>query len=96
MKMVETIFFQNPESLAIGVFIVLFAVTFSVLIRQTRLEKGICIFIALIVSLIAAWKLYSERFYDMEWLLAWVLILAVVGLLIKLFWPFVRHVRRSF
>lgn len=91
----EYLVFEHPEALAVGVFIILFIVSNYAIVKFIR-NKGIALIVSLLIAGIAAWKLYSERFYGWEGTLAFVLIAAVIVIIIKIFLSFFKGVRRGF
>lgn len=95
MDISEYLMLQNPELLAIGVFIILFAIAFSVLIRVIH-NKGITLVVSLIIALIAAWNLYKGEFYGWESVIVVLLIIAVVVIFLKILWAFVKNIKTTF
>lgn len=83
-------FEEHPESLAIGVFLILFAVT-SYIMGKALGHKGSAVTIALVISLATAWQLYRERFYGWEGTLAFVIYVAVFAILLKILFMFFRR-----
>ena len=94
--MVNFLSFQNPESLAIGVALLLFLFTFTILKRFAGFNKGILIIIGFSISVITAWQLYREEFYGWEGTLGVVLYIVIIGFILKIFWAFFRGTKRSF
>ncbi len=92
----ELFYFENPESLAIGVFIVLFALSFLILNRFLANNKGVSLIVALTISLIASWRLYNERFYGWESLLGFVIIIFVILFFLRIIWRFIGFGRQTF
>lgn len=92
----EFFYFENPESLAIGVFIVLFALTFSILNKFLVDNKGVNLIVALAISLIASWRLYNERFYGWETLLGFVIIVFVILFFLRIIWRFIGFGKQTF
>ena len=91
----EYLVFEHPEALAAGVFIILFVVSHYVIVKFIR-NKGIALIVSFLIAGIAAWKLYSERFYGWEGTLAFVLIVAVIVIIIKIFFSFFKGARKGF
>ena len=92
---IEYLRFENPESLAIGVFIALFTISFMVLIKPFK-QRGITLIISLAISAIASWYLYKERFYGFEDSLAIILFIVVIAVFLKILWPFVKNLKKIF
>jgi len=55
-------FQDNPLSLAIGVFIILFAVAFILLGKAFKNNKGAAIVVSLILAIVSSYNLFKERF----------------------------------
>jgi len=91
----EILQFENPEVLAIGIFIVSFIVSFRMIFYILK-NKGPALIAALAISLLSAWKLYQERYYGWEGTLAILLIVIIVIIIGRIFWAFIRNARRSF
>lgn len=87
-------FEENPTSLAIGVFIILFAVSYTAFNKAfNKKNQAVALIIALIISVLAALKLYTERFYGYEATLAVLIYILVIALFLRIAWAFVRHLR---
>ena len=84
--------FQNPEGLAIGVFIILFVISYSILSKFLK-EKGINLIISFMISLIAARQLYKNRFFEWEASLAVMIIVIIAFILFKVFSSFFKFNR---
>ncbi len=82
--------FQDPAGLALGVFIVLFAIFYFFLNRLLKNNRGMAILISFAISAVAAWKLLTERFYGYEETLAVFLIILVIAVFIRIFWGIIR------
>ena len=80
----------NPVGLAIGVFIILFAVTYSVL-EQWFNNRGASLPTAFIVGALAAWNLYNRRFYGWEATIVFLLYVALMVLFLRMIWAFFKH-----
>ena len=82
-------FIEHPEGLAAGVFLIIFTIAYT-LILQLFKDRGTSLVIALVISTIAAWGLYRERFYGWEFSLGtiFILIVFVFG-----FWLIIRMFR---
>ena len=85
---------ENQGVLAIGVFIIIFAVANYALVKFIR-NRGISLLISFLIGLIVAWKLYTERFYGWEGFLAFVLIVIAIAIFLKIFLAFFRSFRRG-
>ena len=94
VMVLEYLTFEHPESLAIGVFIIIFAVANYALVKFIR-NRGTSLLISFLIGLIVAWKLYTERFYGWEGTLAFVLIVIAIAIFLKIFLAFFRNFRRS-
>jgi len=90
--MVSEYFFQNPEVFAIAIGFIVCLVTFSVLSR--RFDKGSSILIGLVVGILTAYNLFINDFYGWEETLVFVIYLVVIALVIKIFIPFFKSVKR--
>ena len=86
-------FTDHPEGLALGIFIILFGVIFSVFGSRLK-NKGMLFIIALAISGIAAWNLYTNEFYGWTDTLVFVLYLAVIALFLRMIWAFFRFNRK--
>ena len=84
--------FQNQESLAIGVFIILFVISYSLLLRFMK-ERGISLILSFVISLIAARQLYNNRFFEWEASLAVTIIALIAVVLFKAFSSFFKFNR---
>ena len=81
--------FENPETLAVAIGVLIFVVSYFVLIRFFK-AKGMTLLISFIIALIVTWNLYKERFYEWETGLAIVLVIIVVVILFRIVRGFVR------
>lgn len=94
LKMVNS-FFQNPESLIIGVFIILLVISYTILIRFFR-ERGIAMIVSILIALISSYGLYKKDFHEWEGSLAAILVLVIIFIFIRLFSPLLRNVKLSY
>lgn len=95
--MIEEYFrLDNPVSLAIGVFIILFALGYYFLNKFRPDQKGAMIAASLAIASIATWQLYKERYYGWEGMLIFVFAAVVLLLFLKILWSFVKHTQRNF
>ena len=78
--------------MAIGVFIILFAVVFYVISKFLN-NSGASLVISLAISAMASWKLYNERFYGWEASLSSSTLVVVIALFIIMIWAFLRFVK---
>ena len=95
MNIMDYLTFQNPEVLAMCLGAILFIISFLVIQKFMR-NKLISMIISIIVGLLAGWNLYNNRFYDLERPLAFCLILAMIGVLVKLIFSFVKRSKRGY
>ena len=93
--MIEYSFAEHPEALAIGIFIIMFAVL-SYLLSKMNIGKMPAAISALSISLIGSWYLYNERFFGLEGILAFVIYLAVAALFLRILWAFFKFLKSSF
>lgn len=94
--MIEEGFFQNPESLAIAVALLIFIMSFVVLRKVTKMEKGVLLVISFVISVGVAWQLYKQRFYGWEGSLAVILVVIVIVLFVMILLAFIKFIRRNF
>ena len=87
--------FENQETLAIAVGVLLFIIIVY-LLKKVALPRGPGILIAFAFAVMATWKLYKERFYGWEGFLAFVLVIAVLGVLLKILIAFFKNVKHTF
>lgn len=88
-------FEEHPEGLAIGVFIILFTLSYTILAKTAfKKNTALAIIISLIISGLAALKLMTERFYGYESILAVLMYIAIIGIFLKIAWAFIRNFRR--
>ena len=62
---IEWFTFESTGALAIGVFIILFAIS-NLVLRRFMQSKGVATVVALIVSIIATFGVYKNGFYGFE------------------------------
>lgn len=91
----DILLFENLETLAIAIGFLLFVISFFILAKMLR-SRGPALIIALVIASITSWQLYVRRFYGWERILAVGLIIAVLAVLVKIFWAFIRGARRQF
>ncbi len=91
----EYFVFQSAEGLAAGVFLVLFAAAYSVLIKFMKSKMPVFM-ISLIIAGIAAWQLYKERYYGWESLLAFLMIVFAIIIFVKIILSFFRGAKTIF
>lgn len=88
MELIDIISFKEPAGLAVGIFIILFAVL-NFMLSKFMKENKTSVVVSFALSAIAAWQLYKERFYGWEETLAvslWIMIIGVfLSFFIKLF-----------
>ena len=65
---IDYFLFEHPEALAVGIFIIVFAVGFEMIFKVFN-NKAIALVISLIISSFAGFQLYKERFYGFEMVL---------------------------
>ena len=95
VELIELLSFQNRETLAVALGLLLFIILFHLLSR--RLDKGPSIIVAFAASLIASWQIYTNEFYGFEKTLAFLLYLALIGIAVKfVLLPFIRFFRKQF
>ena len=91
----EYLQFQNPEFVAVVIGLLLFIIA-TVVLRKMNLGGGIVFVAALAISIMSSWYLFkSGMIYEVQSLPV-VILLLVIGLLVVLFLPFGRFLRRNF
>ena len=95
ISVLDYLSFENQETLAVAVGFLVFIIIVY-LLGKMALPKGPGILIAFAVAAMATWKLYKESFYGWEGFLAFVIIIAVLGVLLKILIAFFKNVGRSF
>lgn len=89
MALADFIAFENPFFITFIVGLLIFLVISQVIMRFMR-DRGIAMVIAIVLAMLATWKIYSEGFYGLE--IAVIIIgLAILVLLIKIAIPFVKR-----
>lgn len=88
--------FANPEGLIVGVGIIVFALSLTVMNRFFGgSKKGLNIIIAFVITVIASWSMWKNDFYGFENGLA-ILIYILIGVIcLKIIWMFLHGVGTS-
>jgi hypothetical protein len=95
--MIEEYFtLNNPVSLAIGVFIIIFALGFYLLDKFKPDQRGTMMAVSFLIASIASWQLYREKYYGWEGILVFIFAAVALILFFKIFWSFVKHWQRNF
>ncbi len=91
-------FFQNPEVLAVAVAFLVFMMVFYILSRKRLFgsNKGVAIVISLILAAVAGRELYTNEFYGYEVNLVILIYVAVLLVVLRIVWAFVRNIRSNF
>ena len=90
----EYLVFENPESFAIMLGILILVIVFYVLSRF-NMNRASSLLIAIVLSLIVTWTLYRNRFYGWEATLAILIYILVAIIILRILWGFVRYFVRS-
>jgi len=97
MVFADYLLFENPNVLVFVVGVLLFVFLSYVMKKFFRNEnKGVAIIVAFVVSIIASWRLYIERFYGWEGTLIVVIYVLFGALILKMLWGFMRGSKRYF
>jgi len=89
-------YMYSPEAFLIAVFVLIFAVVFSALVKLSELQKPIVLLISFAIASIALFYLYKQNFYDYIWLAPYLFGLAVAGVFVKVIWAFIKHITHQF
>ena len=85
---------SNLEVVAIVIGIMLFAMVFYIL-NKTNIDRGASVLIAIVLSILVSWNLYTNRFYGGEVILILIITLFVLAIVIRISWGILRFMGRS-
>ena len=83
--------YENPEGIAVGLAIVVFAVTYQVLkmiFRKTA--RGVPILLSIIISILAAYNFYKNDFYGYIDAMALLFLAIAILIFLKVAWTFLK------
>jgi len=95
MGISDYLILDNPEVFAIAVGVLVFVLANAVLGRFLH-NRGVSIIFSLVVGIFTAWQLYQERFYGYEGTVIVIMYIVVAGILLKIFWAFVKGAKHRF
>ncbi len=87
---------NNPGAIAVMTAVLLFTICFYVLNKFLKEKKGINLIISFGICIIAAWKLYKESFYGLEWIIVLFFIIIIISFFIKIIFGIYKWIKLSF
>ncbi|MCA9485663.1 MAG: hypothetical protein KC506_02365 [Nanoarchaeota archaeon] len=88
-------YLYEPAGLALGVFLILFSMSFYGFSYAMK-NKGTSVLISLILSILASWQLYRERFYGWEETIRFLFYVILIVFIVKIIWRFLKFVGGAF